>query len=87
MLGRRTFSVDAFVPLLVGLLDAEHNPDAMLLAARALTHLADVLPPARASIVHHGALPGTPQALPSRMIPAFAPLTLPLPAQASARAC
>ena len=46
------------MPLLVGLLDAEHNPDAMLLAARALTHLADVLPPARASIVHHGALPG-----------------------------
>jgi hypothetical protein len=56
---RRTFSVDSFVPLLVGLLDAEHNPDAMLLAARALTTLADVLPPARASIVHHGALPGT----------------------------
>ena len=47
------------MPLLVGLLDAEHNPDAMLLAARALTTLADVLPPARASIVHHGALPGT----------------------------
>ena len=46
------------MPLLVGLLDAEHNPDAMLLAARALTHLADVLPPARASIVQHGALPG-----------------------------
>jgi hypothetical protein len=58
-LRRRTFSVDSFVPLLVGLLDAEHNPDAMLLAARALTTLADVLPPARASIVHHGALPGT----------------------------
>jgi E3 ubiquitin-protein ligase TRIP12 len=55
---RRSFSVDSFVPLLVSLLDAEHNPDAMLLAARALTHLADVLPPARASIVHHGALPG-----------------------------
>lgn len=30
----------------------------MLLAARALTHLADVLPSSRASIVHYGALPG-----------------------------
>jgi E3 ubiquitin-protein ligase TRIP12 len=53
----RCFSLDAFVPLLVGLLDAEHNPDAMLLAARALTHLADVFPPARPSIVRAGALP------------------------------
>jgi len=52
----RTFAIDSFVPLLVRLLDAEHNPDAMLLAARALTHLADVFPPARASIVREGAL-------------------------------
>ena len=54
---RRSFALDSFVPLLVGLLEAEHNPDAMLLAARALTHLADVLPLARAHIVHYGALP------------------------------
>ena len=53
----RCFSLESFVPLLVGLLDAEHNPDAMLLAARALTHLADVFPPARASIVRANALP------------------------------
>lgn len=52
-----TFSVDSFVPALVGLLNAEHNPDLMLLAARALTHLADVLPPSCAAIVHYQAVP------------------------------
>ena len=50
-----TFSVDSFVPVLVNLLNAEHNPDMMLLAARALTHLADVLPSACGAIVHYGA--------------------------------
>ncbi|GKD01342.1 E3 ubiquitin protein ligase UPL3, partial [Tanacetum coccineum] len=39
-----SFSVDSFVPVLVGLLNYESNPDVMLLAARALTHLCDVLP-------------------------------------------
>jgi E3 ubiquitin-protein ligase TRIP12 len=50
-----TFSVDSFVPLLVTLLNAEHNPEIMLLAARALTHLADVLPSSCVAIVHYGA--------------------------------
>ncbi|XP_020214843.1 E3 ubiquitin-protein ligase UPL3 [Cajanus cajan] len=51
-----TFSVDAFVPVLVGLLNHESNPDIMLLAARALTHLCDVLPSSCAAVVHYGAV-------------------------------
>ena len=39
------------------LLNAEHNPDVMLLAARAITFLADVLPSSCSSIVRHGAVP------------------------------
>ena len=39
------------------LLNAEHNPDIMLLAARAITFLADVLPSSCSSIVRHGAVP------------------------------
>mmetsp|Transcript_28840 Transcript_28840/g.46657 ORF Transcript_28840/g.46657 Transcript_28840/m.46657 type:complete len:2038 (+) Transcript_28840:79-6192(+) len=50
-------SIDAFVPILVGLLNAEHNPDIMLLASRALTHLMDALPSSCAAIVHYGAVP------------------------------
>lgn len=41
----------------VNCLQAEHNPDVMLLAARALTVLADVLPASAGSIVRHGAVP------------------------------
>lgn len=52
-----TFSVDSFVPVLVGLLNHESNPDVMLLAARALTHLCDVLPSSCAAVVHYGAVP------------------------------
>ncbi|KAL6561040.1 E3 ubiquitin-protein ligase upl3 [Orobanche gracilis] len=52
-----TFSVDTFVPVLVGLLNHESNPDIMLLAARALTHLVDVLPSSCAAVVHYGAVP------------------------------
>ncbi|CAM8929468.1 unnamed protein product [Rhodiola kirilowii] len=52
-----TFSVDSFVPVLVGLLNHEVNPDIMLLAARALTHLCDVLPSSCAAVVHYGAVP------------------------------
>ena len=37
-------------------LSMEHNPDIMLLAARAITHLADVLPASCSSIVRHGAV-------------------------------
>ncbi|KAF8406608.1 hypothetical protein HHK36_008697 [Tetracentron sinense] len=51
-----TFSVDSFVPVLVGLLNHESNADIMLLAARALTHLCDVLPASCASVVHYGAV-------------------------------
>ncbi|KAG0473153.1 hypothetical protein HPP92_015010 [Vanilla planifolia] len=52
-----SFSVDSFVPVLVGLLNHENNPDIMLLAARALTHLCDVLPSSCAAVVHYGAVP------------------------------
>lgn len=51
-----SFSVDSFVPVLVGLLNCESNPDVMLLAARALTHLCDVLPSSCVSVVHYGAV-------------------------------
>ncbi|KQJ92735.1 E3 ubiquitin-protein ligase UPL3 [Brachypodium distachyon] len=56
------FPVDAFVPLLVGLLGREEaaggaSPDVMLLAARALANLVDVLPSACSSVVHYGAIP------------------------------
>lgn len=51
-----TFSVDSFVPVLVGLLNYESNPDIMLLAARAITHLVDVLPSSCAAVVHYGAV-------------------------------
>ncbi|OEL15032.1 E3 ubiquitin-protein ligase UPL3 [Dichanthelium oligosanthes] len=50
------FSVDSFVPVLVGLLNHESNPDIMLLAARALTHLCDVLPSSCSAVVHYGAV-------------------------------
>ena len=52
-----TFPVDDFVPLLVGLLNAEHSPDMMLFAARALTFLADVLPSSCNAIVGYNAVP------------------------------
>lgn len=39
-----TFSVDSFVSALVRLLNHKKNPDIMLLATQALTHLVDVLP-------------------------------------------
>lgn len=51
-----SFSVDSFVPVLVGLLNHESNPDIMLLAARALTHLCDVLPSLCSAVVHYGAV-------------------------------
>ncbi|KAL5995652.1 E3 ubiquitin-protein ligase upl3 [Asimina triloba] len=51
-----TFSVDSFVPVLVGLLNHESNADVMLLAARALTHLCDVLPSSCAAVVQYGAV-------------------------------
>ncbi|XP_077221227.1 E3 ubiquitin-protein ligase UPL3-like [Tasmannia lanceolata] len=51
-----TFSIDSFVPILVGLLNHESNADIMLLAARALTHLCDVLPSSCSAVVHYGAV-------------------------------
>ncbi|KAK9826455.1 hypothetical protein WJX81_000175 [Elliptochloris bilobata] len=50
------FPVEQLVPVLVHLLNAEHSPDIMLLAARALTFLADVLPSSCSTIVRHGAV-------------------------------
>lgn len=41
----------------MGLLQSDSNPEVMLLAARALTFLADVLPASCSSIVRHGAVP------------------------------
>lgn len=52
-----TFPVDEFVPILVRLLNAEHSPDTMLFAARALTFLADVLPSSCNAIVAYDAVP------------------------------
>ncbi|KAK9051919.1 hypothetical protein SSX86_028547 [Deinandra increscens subsp. villosa] len=51
-----SFPVDLFVPVLVGLVNHESNPDIMLLAARALTHLCDVLPSSCVAVVHYGAV-------------------------------
>ncbi|KAL6963706.1 E3 ubiquitin-protein ligase upl3 [Sarracenia purpurea var. burkii] len=45
-----TFSVDSFVPVLVGLLNHESNSDIMLLAARALTLLCNVIPSSCAAV-------------------------------------
>ena len=41
----------------INLLQTDHNPDIMLLAARSLTHLADNLPTSCSSIVRHGGVP------------------------------
>mmetsp|Transcript_12243 Transcript_12243/g.39389 ORF Transcript_12243/g.39389 Transcript_12243/m.39389 type:complete len:1911 (-) Transcript_12243:1069-6801(-) len=50
-------SVDAFTPLLIGMLRAEHNPDLMLLASRALCHMMDAIPSSSAAIVHFDGVP------------------------------
>ncbi|XP_062217886.1 E3 ubiquitin-protein ligase UPL3-like [Phragmites australis] len=53
------FPVEAFVPILVGLLGREEepaSPDIMLLAARALANLVDVLPSSCSAVVHYGAI-------------------------------
>ena len=49
-------SLDSFVPALVECMTYEYMPDIMLLAARALTTMADVMPPSRGAIIRHGAL-------------------------------
>jgi E3 ubiquitin-protein ligase TRIP12 len=53
----RNTSADTLVPLLVALLNAEHNPDIMLLASRALSHLMDLMPSWCAAVVHYEAVP------------------------------
>jgi E3 ubiquitin-protein ligase TRIP12 len=52
-----SFPIDQTVPILINFLGHEHNPDVMLLAARALTNLADVFPPSCSYIIRHGAVP------------------------------
>ena len=47
----------AALPVQVSLLNAEHNPDIMLLAARALTFMADVMPSSCSAIVRCNAVP------------------------------
>ncbi|PHT39631.1 hypothetical protein CQW23_18485 [Capsicum baccatum] len=49
-----TFSMYSFVPVLLGLLNHKNNPDIMLLAARALTHLVNILPSSCVAILHYG---------------------------------
>ncbi|XP_057962370.1 E3 ubiquitin-protein ligase UPL3-like isoform X2 [Malania oleifera] len=51
------FPVDSFLPVLVDLLNHESNADVMVLAARALTHLCEVLPSSCGAVVHYGAVP------------------------------
>lgn len=51
------FSVDAFLPVLVELLGAEHNPEMMLLSCRAITHLLEVIPKSAPKVASSGAVP------------------------------
>lgn len=60
LVGSSSHSVSAataVVLLQISLLNVEHNSQLMLLAARNLTLLADVLPTICSSIVRHGAVP------------------------------
>ena len=50
-------SVDVFVPQLVQMMRKEHNADIMLLAARAMCHMMDVLPSSSTALVHYDAVP------------------------------
>lgn len=52
-----SFPLETVVPLLVQLLNMEHHPDIMLLAARAMTFMADALPTSCGVIARHGAIP------------------------------
>lgn len=56
LLLRCTWPLPLLVRTQVHCLNTEHNPDMMLLAARALTFMADVLPNSCGSIVRHGAV-------------------------------
>ena len=52
-----TFHVDSFIPLLIGLLNQDKNPEVMLLAARALTYMCDVLPSSCFDVVQYEVVP------------------------------
>ena len=51
------FSVDAFLPILVDILNMEHRPEMMLMACRAITHLLEVIPKSAAKVAASGAVP------------------------------
>ena len=44
-------STEQIVPTLARLLNWEHNPDIMLLSARAITHLLDVMPSSASAVI------------------------------------
>lgn len=50
-------SCSCIVAMQVSMLNAEHNPDIMLLAARALTFMADVMPSSCSAIIRCDAVP------------------------------
>ena len=50
----RHFSSEAFVPLLMNLLNADWNPDLMLYSCRALTHMMEALPNSQRAVVQSG---------------------------------
>ncbi|KAL6072066.1 Thyroid receptor-interacting protein 12 [Balamuthia mandrillaris] len=51
------FSVEQFVPIFMNLLNMEHNPNILLLSARAISNLLEALPGAGASLVRGGIVP------------------------------
>eukprot|EP01044_Picomonas_judraskeda_P017498 COSAG03_NODE_3303_length_2093_cov_1.507523_1_plen_235_part_10 len=50
----RHFSSESFVPVLMGLLHADWNPDIMLYSCRALTHMMEALPNSQRAVVQFG---------------------------------
>ncbi|GAM27040.1 hypothetical protein SAMD00019534_102150 [Acytostelium subglobosum LB1] len=50
------FPSDLFAPALVNMLGAEHNPDMMLMACRALSNMIEALPGSVSAVVNHGAV-------------------------------
>jgi E3 ubiquitin-protein ligase TRIP12 len=50
----RHFSSEAFVPVLMNLLNADWNPDVMLYSCRALTHMMEALPNSQRAVVQFG---------------------------------
>lgn len=50
----RHFSSESFVPVLMNLLNSDWNPDIMLYACRALTHMMEALPNSQRAVVQFG---------------------------------